>query len=70
MKKSILQNIDLGVLGKELRQYENKWVAISGESKIVSSGSTYAEAVRKTSSKDSVVLFKVPPLGASLAPSA
>lgn len=62
--------IDLSQLAEELSHYENQWVAISEESRIVASGPSYEDAIRKVSQKDAVVLLKVPPLGYSLAPSA
>ncbi|MEK7506298.1 MAG: DUF5678 domain-containing protein [Patescibacteria group bacterium] len=70
MNKSTIQKIDLGLLRKELRKFENMWVAISGENKIIGSGSTYAETIKKINSKEDIMLLRVPPLNASLAPSA
>ncbi|MEK7626581.1 MAG: DUF5678 domain-containing protein [Patescibacteria group bacterium] len=70
MKKSTIQKIDLGLLQKELRKFENMWVAISGENKIIGSGSTYAETISKAGSREDVMLLRVPSLDASLAPSA
>jgi hypothetical protein len=61
--------IDLGSLADELVRYENQWVALSEDSQIVASGPTYSETVNRVERKDSVVLLKVPPLDASLAPS-
>ena len=62
--------IDLSQLAEELGRYENQWVAISEESRIVASGPSYEDTVRQVSQKDSVILLKVPPLSYSLAPSA
>lgn len=67
MKKEV-KNIDLGKLQKELRRHENHWVAISSGNRIVGSGATYGEAVENAGKKE-VILFRVPPLDASLAPS-
>ncbi len=63
-----IENINLEKLEKALEQYENRWVAISDENKIVASGATYKEAVEKASNKENIVLFKVPPLNVSFAP--
>lgn len=63
-----LQNVDLGKLGIELEKYENQWIAISSDNKIVANGRTYGETLDKLNETPAVVLYKVPPLGASLAP--
>ncbi len=62
--------VDLSQLAEELGRYENQWVAISEESRIVASGPSYEAAVRQVSQKDLVILLKVPPLNYNLAPSA
>lgn len=67
MKSIKIEHIDLGKLAKDVRRYENKWIAVSAGNKIVGSGSTYGEAVEKSEGNE-VVLFKVPPLDVSLAP--
>ncbi len=59
--------IDLSILADELGRYENQWVAVSEDSRIVASGPTYGEAVARVENKDAVVLLKVPPFDASLA---
>ncbi len=63
-----IKNIDLGKLQSQLRRYENQWVAISDDNKIVSHGQTYQDAVDKVKRADDVVLLKVPPFEYSLAP--
>ena len=68
MSKIRIENINLGKLEGVLEQYENKWVAISDENKVVASGSTYKETVERADNNMNTVLFKVPPLSASLAP--
>lgn len=60
-------HIDLGKLANDVSRYENQWIAVSAENNIVASGATYAEALARARGTD-VVLFKVPPLDASLAP--
>ncbi len=67
MSTKLLDQINLEEIAGEIERYENKWVAISSANKIVGSGNTYEEALRGTGGKDDVVLFKVPPLDASLA---
>ena len=61
--------IDLSSLADELVRYENQWIALSEDSHVVASGRTYGETVERVEHKDAVVLLKVPPLDASLAPS-
>ena len=63
-----INDIDLGKLAKELRRFEEQWVAISGDNRIIASGRTYGEAVDKVENPDEVVLFRVPSLDYSLAP--
>ena len=63
-----IQHIDLSKLAGELRQYERQWIAIAEDNRIVASGPTYGETVRKVVDADRVVLMKVPPLDYSLAP--
>jgi hypothetical protein len=62
-------NIDLTKLGSEIRRLENQWIAISDRNTIVAHGPTYHEALKKVKNPQDVVLFKVPPLEYSLAPS-
>lgn len=57
-----VNKIDLSVLADQLHNYECKWIAISEDNKIVSSGMTYAEVLEKVPNPEDVVLFKVPPL--------
>ena len=67
MKEFNIDKIDLSVLEDEINKHENRWIAISDQNKIVSSGKTYSEAV--SNAKDQpVVLLKVPRLDVSLAP--
>ena len=76
MSAKIKNNIDankieLGKLSKDLRPYENQWIAISGTNKITGNGDTYGEALKKAKTSkpnQDVILFKVPPLDYSLAP--
>ena len=68
MKTIAIEKIDLGALGQEVSKYENQWIAISDENKIVSSGKTYSEAVRGIAENQNAALFKVPRLDAFLAP--
>jgi hypothetical protein len=63
-----ISKIDLGKLASALTRYQNKWVAISEENKIVSSGDTYKETVDRVSNPDKVVLLRVTPPDMSLAP--
>ncbi len=63
-----IENIDLGALSEEMRKYENEWIAVSDENKIVASGKTYAEAFRASGETPNIVLFKVPRSDAFLAP--
>ena len=67
MSKMNIDNIDLGKLGSELEQYENQWIAISDENRIVGNGASYQEALEKAGETE-VALFKVPSLSVSLAP--
>jgi ABC-type hemin transport system substrate-binding protein len=60
--------IDLALLAGELARYENLWVAVSEDNRIVASGASYSETIQRVEDKDTVVLLKVPPLRASLAP--
>lgn len=64
-----VNKIDLGKLACELILYEGKWIAVSEENKIVSSGSTYGETVDRVKNTEKVILLKVPLLNYSLAPS-
>ncbi|MBI2048833.1 MAG: hypothetical protein HY434_00580 [Candidatus Liptonbacteria bacterium] len=66
--KTNLNNIDLGKIAKELRRFEEQWVAISENNEIVASGNTYGETVDRVKNPDEVILFKVPALDYSLAP--
>ena len=59
--------INLQALEKQLKKYENKWIAISKDNAVLSSGKTYGEAVKKASAKPEAI-FKVPPLHSYLAP--
>lgn len=68
MKNTSIENIELEKIGKELKRYENQWIAISSDSKIVSNGRTYEEAVQNARGAEGIVLFKVPPLDVSFAP--
>ncbi|MBI2034015.1 MAG: hypothetical protein HYT13_02870 [Candidatus Liptonbacteria bacterium] len=68
MKPLNYENIDLSKLETELEHFQNKWIAISAQNKIVSSGRTYGEALEKARKEGEVVLFRVPPLDAYLAP--
>lgn len=68
MKIINIENIDLSILNKELKKYENKWIAISDKNKIVSSGKTYFEAFSHITKNQNVVLFKVPRLDVFLSP--
>ena len=61
-------NIQLGKLGKEMGKYENQWVAVTASSRIVAHGKSYGDAMKKVANPDEVVLLKVPPQDASLAP--
>ncbi len=61
--------IDLSLLAGELARYENKWIAVSEDNRIVASGASYSETVGRVEERNAVVLLKVPPLYASLAPS-
>lgn len=70
MTKVDINKIELEKLAQELPLYQLRWVAISIKNKIVASGSTYRETVRKVKHPEEVVLFKVPPTGYSLAPHA
>ena len=70
MNTPALEHIDLGKLSNELTKHENEWIAISLDNYIVASGSTYREVVEQVEDPASVVLFKVPPGDASLAPEA
>jgi hypothetical protein len=63
-----IKNVDLGLVQEELKAYVSMWVAISNDNKIVGSGTTYDEALAATKSKVGIILLKVPPLDASLAP--
>jgi hypothetical protein len=60
--------IDLSKLAEELGRFENQWVAISEENRILASGTSYQEVVNALPRPDAVVLLKVPPQDASLAP--
>lgn len=70
MRKLKTDNINLGKLSKQLRNYERKWIAISLGNKIIADGRTYEEALDKAKKKrgGEVILFKVPPLDYSLSP--
>lgn len=68
MTKLNIENIDLSKLSSEIEKYENQWIAISDENKIVGSGNTYSDALKNTDNKKRAVFFKVPSLKASLAP--
>jgi len=63
-----IHNIDLGKLGLELEQYENQWIAISDENRIVGNGRSYQEALESAGDVQHIALFKVPSLNVSLAP--
>ena len=49
------------------RRYENQWVAISTDTRIVAAGRTYAKTVEKVKSPEEVILLKIPPLDQALA---
>jgi hypothetical protein len=63
-----IKKIDLGKLAKPLARYRDKWVAVSEENKIVANGGTYKETVDQVPLPEKVVLFRVTPPDASLAP--
>jgi hypothetical protein len=65
-----VEDIDLEKVADEISQYAEQWVAISTENRIVAHGRTYREAIEKVRNPSEVVLLKVPPLDASLAPGA
>jgi hypothetical protein len=65
-----LTKVNLEKLQRALRKHVGKWVAISGDNKIVSSAATYRKAVDKVSHPEDVVLFRVTPMDASIAPTA
>ena len=67
MSAELLEKIKLEKIAQEMEQYENQWIVISSENKIVGNGTTYEEALRSAAGRKDVVLFKVPPLDASLA---
>lgn len=69
MKTIDVSKIDFMKLGRELRRYERQWIAITERNEVVGHGDTYAEAVEGVKNPDEVILFKVPPLDYSLAPS-
>lgn len=64
-----VQRIDLSKLAPDLRRYENHWIAVSEDNEIVASGPTYGETVARVPDADKVILFRVPPVDYSLAPS-
>lgn len=68
MNIQAIKKLDLGKLNRKMRNYENKWIAISIQNTIVSSGNTYKEAVDQIKGGQDVILLKVPPLDASLTP--
>ncbi|MEK7193184.1 MAG: DUF5678 domain-containing protein [Patescibacteria group bacterium] len=63
-----VNNIDLRKISQDLRSFENQWVAITEDTRIVASGPTYGETVRQVKEGSDVVLLKVPSFDASLAP--
>jgi len=67
MRKVNVEHIDLGTLRDELENHENQWLAVSEDNKVVGSGRTYRDAVEAAHGREDVVLFRVPPLDASLA---
>jgi len=70
MSTAELINIDLSKLASKLSRYENLWIAITADNTIVASGKTYGETLDQVDEPERVVLFKVPPLDAALAPMA
>jgi hypothetical protein len=65
MKKT-MKNQDISEVTK---RYVNKWVALSEDhTKVLASGKTLAEVLKKTSSKKRVMAFRVLP-GLTYAPS-
>jgi hypothetical protein len=64
----LIQNIRLEGLAAELQRYAEQWVAISMESRIVAHGPTYGQTISQVRDPSKVVLLKVPPIDASLAP--
>jgi DNA-binding transcriptional regulator YdaS (Cro superfamily) len=65
-----VNSIHLEELAGILPTYVNQWVAISDASRIIAHGATYEEALAQVSDPESVVMLKVPPVDASLAPTA
>jgi pimeloyl-CoA synthetase len=68
MNNAKFENIKLEKLSKEIEQYENLWIAISSENRIMASGRTYKETLKNIGEDEEVILFKVPPLNVSFAP--
>ena len=68
MSRVNIENIDLGKLGSELERYENQWIAVSDENRIVGNGRSYQEALERAGDAEHVAMFKVPSLNVSLAP--
>ena len=68
MPKFNVKNIDLAKLAKEIKQYENQWVVISGNNKIVASGDTYGDALKNVGEREDITLFKIPSSKTLLAP--
>jgi len=61
---------DADVIGFPLGvRYEDEWVAISAENRIVAHGKTYADTIAQVENPEEVAMFRVPPLDATLAPS-
>jgi hypothetical protein len=63
-----INKIDLSKLAKELPRYESKWIAVSENNEIVASGDSYTGTMSEVRNEGPVILLKVPPVDASLAP--
>jgi len=63
-----VSKVDLSKIADQLHKYEFRWIVISQDNEIVSSGETYAEALKGVQNPDEVVMFKVPSLDHALAP--
>lgn len=64
-----IDSIDLSKLRADMHDYQNQWIAVAEDNTIAASGTTYRETVDKVQGRRDVILFKVPPLNVSLAPS-
>ena len=65
-----IKAFNLELLADTLPKYVNEWVAVSGTNEIVAHGATYETTIAQVSRPDEVMFLKVPPVDASLAPTA